>query len=104
MVAGISTPDSGRIAVAGETLFDSGAGIDIPAARRRAGYVFPGGRLFPQLRVRAHLLHGRHGHAPLPVHAGVGPASGRARVGPCRLLPEGGGSFKKKTTPNTTQN
>src|SRR3546814_7521240 len=69
MVAGISTPDSGRIAVAGETLFDSGAGIDIPAARRRAGYVFQDGRLFPQMRVRANLLYGRHGDAPLPFDA-----------------------------------
>src|SRR3546814_10816924 len=65
----LATPDSGRIAVAGETLFDSGAGIDIPAARRRAGYVFQDGRLFPQMRVRANLLYGRHGDAPLPFDA-----------------------------------
>src|SRR3546814_2299422 len=41
----------------------------IPAARRRAGYVFQDGRLFPQMRVRANLLYGRHGDAPLPFDA-----------------------------------
>jgi molybdate transport system ATP-binding protein len=58
MVAGTLRPDRGRIAVAGETLFDSAAGIDLPPERRRAGYVFQDGRLFPHLRVRANLLYG----------------------------------------------
>ena len=69
MVAGILTPDNGRIAVDGETLFDSSAGIDSPVARRRAGYVFQDGRLFPHMRVRANLLYGRHGDAPLSFDA-----------------------------------
>ncbi|WP_327752702.1 ATP-binding cassette domain-containing protein [Sphingobium sp. SJ10-10] len=69
MVAGIITPDRGRIAVAGETLFDSSAAINIPAPQRRAGYVFQDGRLFPHMRVRANLLYGRHGDAPLSFEA-----------------------------------
>ncbi len=56
MVAGLLRPDSGRIVVAGETLF--GSGIDIPPERRRAGYVFQASRLFPHMRVRANLLYG----------------------------------------------
>ncbi|WP_313809300.1 ATP-binding cassette domain-containing protein [Sphingobium sp.] len=69
MVAGIVTPDRGRITVAGETLFDSDAAIDVPPARRQAGYVFQDGRLFPHMRVRANLLYGRHGDAPLSFEA-----------------------------------
>ena len=65
MVAGLITPERGRIAVAGETLFDSEARINLPPPARRAGYVFQEGRLFPHMRVRANLLYGRHGEAPL---------------------------------------
>ncbi len=56
MVAGLLRPDSGRILVDGETLFDDG--IDVPPEARRAGYVFQDARLFPHLRVRANLLYG----------------------------------------------
>lgn len=59
MVAGLVEPDAGHICVAGETLFDAAAGIDVPVAERRAGYVFQEPRLFPHLRVRANLLYGR---------------------------------------------
>jgi molybdate transport system ATP-binding protein len=58
MVAGLLRPDSGRIAVDGEALFDRDAGVDVPPERRRAGYVFQDGRLFPHKRVRANLLYG----------------------------------------------
>src|SRR3546814_12958316 len=58
MVAGLLRPDEGRIAVDGEVLFDSRAGIDVPPRRRRAGYVFQDGRLFPHKRVRSNLLYG----------------------------------------------
>ncbi len=57
MVAGLLRPDRGRIAVAGETLF--GGTIDLPPERRRAGYVFQDGRLFPHLRVGANLRYGQ---------------------------------------------
>ena len=58
MVAGLLKPDSGRIVVDGETLFDSEAGIDLPPERRRVGYVFQDGRLFPHMRVQGNLLYG----------------------------------------------
>lgn len=58
MVAGLLRPDAGRIAVGGTTLFDAGAGIDLPPERRRAGYVFQDPRLFPHRRVRANLMYG----------------------------------------------
>lgn len=59
MVAGIIRPDRGHIAVDGQTLFDSDAKIDMPAAGRHAGYVFQDRRLFPHMRVQANLLYGR---------------------------------------------
>lgn len=63
MIAGLLRPDRGRIAVNGQTLFDSEAGIDLPPERRRLGYVFQDARLFPHKRVRANLLYG-HDLAP----------------------------------------
>ena len=49
MVAGLLRPDRGRIVLDGEVLFDDAARIDVPAWRRRIGYVFQEGRLFPHL-------------------------------------------------------
>lgn len=60
-VAGLLRPSRGRIAVDGRVLFDPAAKIDLPAHRRRVGYVFQDARLFPHLDVRANLLYGRHG-------------------------------------------
>jgi molybdate transport system ATP-binding protein len=64
MVAGLLRPDEGRIAVAGEVLFDRRGGVDLPPEQRRAGYVFQDGRLFPHKRVRANLLYGQQLAAP----------------------------------------
>lgn len=58
MVAGLIRPEHGHIAVSGDVLFDSKSGIDLPPERRRAGYVFQDGRLFPHKNVRANLQYG----------------------------------------------
>jgi len=58
-VAGLLRPDRGRIVVAGEVLFDSTRGIDLAPERRRLGYVFQDGLLFPHYSVRGNLLYGR---------------------------------------------
>ena len=60
MVAGLLRPDRGHVRVGGVTLFDKSAGIDLPPDRRRIGYVFQDGRLFPHRRVRANLLYGHY--------------------------------------------
>ncbi len=57
-LAGLLRPDRGRIVVAGETLFDATRGIDLPPEKRRIGYVFQEGRLFPHYSVRGNLLYG----------------------------------------------
>ncbi len=57
-IAGLLRPDHGRIAVAGEVLFDSAHGIDLKPEKRRAGYVFQDARLFPHMKVAANLAYG----------------------------------------------
>jgi molybdate transport system ATP-binding protein len=62
-VAGLLHPEAGRIAVDGRVLFDAAGGIFVPVHRRRIGYIFQEGRLFPHLTVRQNLLFG-HWFAP----------------------------------------
>jgi molybdate transport system ATP-binding protein len=57
-IAGLLTPDRGRVVVAGETLYSSDDGIDLPPRRRRVGYVFQEPRLFPHFSVRGNLGYG----------------------------------------------
>lgn len=59
MIAGLIRPDRGRIVIDGETMFDSDKNIDLPAHRRRIGYVFQDGRLFPHMSVARNLDYGR---------------------------------------------
>jgi molybdate transport system ATP-binding protein len=59
MIAGLVAPDRGRILLDDSTLFDSERGINVPTYRRRIGYVFQEGRLFPHLTVGANLDYGR---------------------------------------------
>src|ERR1700690_2864211 len=59
MIAGLVTPDRGRITIDEAALFDSAKRIDLPPHRRRIGYVFQEGRLFPHLSVRHNLDYGR---------------------------------------------
>ncbi len=59
MIAGLLKPDRGFITLDDTILFDASKGIDVPAHRRRVGYVFQEGRLFPHLSVRQNLDYGR---------------------------------------------
>lgn len=54
-IAGLIRPQSGRISLDGEVLFDQEQGVFIPAEARRFGYVFQEGRLLPHLSVRQNL-------------------------------------------------
>uniref|UniRef100_UPI003B51DF8B molybdenum ABC transporter ATP-binding protein n=1 Tax=Roseovarius indicus TaxID=540747 RepID=UPI003B51DF8B len=58
-VAGLLKPDRGRVAVDGTVLFDSRAKRWLPPHRRRLGYIFQEGRLFPHMTVRQNLSYGR---------------------------------------------
>lgn len=57
-IAGIRTPTRGEIVVGGVTLFSSARGVNVPARRRRIGYVPQEALLFPHMNVRANLLFG----------------------------------------------
>ncbi len=59
MIAGLIAPDRGRIELDGALLFDSAAKRNVPPHRRRIGYVFQDGRLFPHLSVAQNLDYGR---------------------------------------------
>ncbi|MGH6684422.1 MAG: molybdenum ABC transporter ATP-binding protein [Pseudolabrys sp.] len=59
MVAGLIKPDRGQIRIDKEVAYDSAENIDVPVHRRRVGYVFQDGRLFPHLSVVRNLEYGR---------------------------------------------
>jgi molybdate transport system ATP-binding protein len=56
-IAGIRAPQAGRIAIDGRVLLDTAAGLDVPARRRRVGYVPQDALLFPHLDVRRNILY-----------------------------------------------
>src|SRR5438874_7264456 len=58
-IAGLISPQKGRIVVDGSVLTDTELGIRLPTHRRRVGDVFQEGRLFRHLTVRQNLLFGR---------------------------------------------
>ena len=81
LVAGLLRPDAGRIEIAGATLFDAAAGIDLRPEARRIGYVFQDRRLFPHLTVEQNLRYGRRDAArpiaPVLELLGIGQLLGR---------------------------
>lgn len=50
-IAGLLTPEQGRIVLNGRVLFDSERGIDVPSRDRDIGYLFQDYALFPHLSV-----------------------------------------------------
>ncbi|MCI8593761.1 MAG: ATP-binding cassette domain-containing protein [Oscillospiraceae bacterium] len=57
-IAGIVTPDEGKIVLDGVTLFDSAAHINLPPQKRRVGLLFQNYALFPNMTVEQNLLAG----------------------------------------------
>lgn len=54
-IAGIMTPDEGKIVLDGVTLFDSAAKINLPPQRRHVGYLFQHFALFPNMTVEQNI-------------------------------------------------
>ncbi len=54
-IAGVETPDEGRIVVNDRVLFDSEAKIDLPPAKRHVGYLFQDYALFPNMTVKKNI-------------------------------------------------
>ncbi|WP_228854757.1 ATP-binding cassette domain-containing protein [Desulfomarina profundi] len=65
MLAGLLTPDKGRIVLHNEILFDSEEQINLKPQKRRTGVVFQHGYLFPHMSVRRNLLYGWKRIAPI---------------------------------------
>lgn len=57
-IAGIMTPDRGRIVLDGKTLFDSDARVNLTPQQRRVGYLFQQYALFPNMTVMQNILCG----------------------------------------------
>lgn len=57
-IAGIETPDAGRIVLNGRVLFDSEQGINVPSCDRRVGVLFQNYALFPHLTVAQNIAFG----------------------------------------------
>ena len=57
-VAGIETPDEGRIVVNGQVFFDSAAGINLKPQQRKTALLFQNYMLFPNLTVEQNVAAG----------------------------------------------
>ena len=60
-VAGVLTPDEGRIVLGDRVLFDSEARVNLPPQRRRVGYLFQQYALFPTMTVEQNIAAGAVG-------------------------------------------
>lgn len=57
-IAGIVTPEEGRICLNGRVLYDSEAGTNLSARKRRVGYLFQDYALFPNMTVEENIAIG----------------------------------------------
>jgi molybdenum ABC transporter ATP-binding protein len=62
-IAGLASPERGRIEASGELWFDSSSRIDLPPERRSVGLVFQDYALFPHLSVEENVAYGGRGRA-----------------------------------------
>src|SRR5208282_4034744 len=58
VIAGLETPQRGRVVLNGRVLFDSASGVNLPSRRRRIGLVFQNYALFPHLTVAENVAFG----------------------------------------------
>ena len=58
MIAGLETPTSGRITIGDQVVFDSDMGINVPANKRRVGFLFQNYALWPNMTVYENISFG----------------------------------------------
>ena len=58
MIAGLETPTSGRITIGDQVVFDSAMGINVPANKRRVGFLFQNYALWPNMTVYQNISFG----------------------------------------------
>ena len=64
-IAGIETPDAGKIILNGRILFDSEKKINLPPQKRKVGYLFQNYALFPNMTVAENILFASKNFAKL---------------------------------------
>jgi molybdate transport system ATP-binding protein len=57
-IAGLMSPDRGRLMIGERVLFDSQSGVNVPVPDRHVGYVFQDLALFPHLTIRENAEYG----------------------------------------------
>ena len=68
MIAGLETPTEGRITIGDTVVFDSNAGINVPANKRRVGFLFQNYALWPNMTVYDNIAFGlKNIHEELPI-------------------------------------
>ncbi len=68
MIAGLETPTSGKITIGDRVVFDSAEGINIPANKRKVGFLFQNYALWPNMTVYENISFGLTNiKEPLPV-------------------------------------
>ena len=58
MIAGLETPTSGRITIGDKVVFDSALGINVPANKRKVGFLFQNYALWPNMTVYENIAFG----------------------------------------------
>ena len=58
MIAGLETPTTGQIKIGDKVVFDSEAGINIPANKRKVGFLFQNYALWPNMTVYQNISFG----------------------------------------------
>ena len=58
MIAGLETPTSGRITIGDKVVFDSELGINVPANKRKVGFLFQNYALWPNMTVYQNIAFG----------------------------------------------
>ena len=58
MIAGLETPTSGKITIGDKVVFDSSMGINIPANKRKVGFLFQNYALWPNMTVYQNISFG----------------------------------------------
>ena len=58
MIAGLETPTSGRITIGDRVVYDSALGINIPANKRKVGFLFQNYALWPNMTVYENIAFG----------------------------------------------
>ena len=58
MIAGLETPTEGKITIGDRVVYDSVAGIDVPASKRDIGFLFQNYALWPHMTVYQNIAFG----------------------------------------------